>query len=141
VGYFSLLADGSSIDLGSNPHQLRFGRRLYIDYKTLTITGWQGTAGISGTGGQVYIVTSPFLAKSELEQIKFSFNSTWNNAAQLNTGELVVNTGQAAGNANIQFIAGLTKMGVGVLLLVLTPLIQPIFSPPLPIMRVLMWQN
>ncbi|MEY4307984.1 MAG: hypothetical protein RL422_187 [Bacteroidota bacterium] len=111
VGYFSLLADGSSIDLGSNPHQLRFGRRLYIDYKTLTITGWQGTAGISGTGGQVYIVTSPFLAKSELEQIKFSFNSTWNNAAQLNTGELVVNTSQAAGNANVQFIAGLTKNG------------------------------
>ena len=106
-GPISILSEGSSIDLGGGVHELRFGPKNTWDFRTLNITGWQGTAGISGTDGRIYVENSPVLSLTELEQVKF--NSA--NAVQLNSGELVPNAIAQSGNANIRFTTGQTVNG------------------------------
>lgn len=111
VGNVALLANGSTIELGSNTHTLRFGPRQNLDYKTLTIKGWLGTAGSTGSGGQIFIEPSPLLKRSELEQVKFTYYSTLVNAAQLTTGELVMSAIYAGRNSNVRFTTSPTSGG------------------------------
>lgn len=106
-GPISILSEGSSIDLGGGVHELRFGPKNTWDFRTLNITGWQGTSGISGTDGRIYMENSLVLSLTELEQVKFSSA----NAVQLNSGELVPNAIAQIGNANIRFTTGQTVNG------------------------------
>ena len=106
-GPISILSEGSEIELGAGVHELRFGPKNTWDFRTLNITGWQGTAGISGTDGRIYVENSQVLSLTELEQVKF--NSA--NAVQLNSGELVPNAIAQSGNANIRFTTGITVNG------------------------------
>ena len=111
VGNVSLLANGSTIELGANIHTLRFGPRQYLDYKMLTIKGWLGTAGSAGTGGRIFIEPSPLLRRSEYEQLKFTYYATLVNAGQLSTGELVINATQVARYSNVRFTTSPTSGG------------------------------
>lgn len=111
VGNVSLLANGSTIELGANAHTLRFGPRQYLDYKTLIIKGWLGTAGSAGTGGRIFIEPSPLLRRSEYEQLKFTYYATLVNAGQLSTGELVINATQVARYSNVRFTTSPTSGG------------------------------
>lgn len=110
-GQISVFKDGSTLELGSNAHNLRFGTKQYLDYKTLTILGWQGTAGSTGTGGRIYITPSPFLSKSEQELIQFTFLGSTFNSSHLGTGEIVPNPVVVSGNSNIRFSTGNTLNG------------------------------
>jgi len=107
LGPISILSEGSSIELGSGPHAIRFGPKNTWDFRTLRITGWQGTAGSSGTDGQIYVENSAVLGSTELEQLRFSAS----NAVQLNTGELVPNATAVSGYANLRFTTGPTING------------------------------
>lgn len=111
VGNVSLLANGSTIELGDYAHTLRFGPRQYLDYKTLIIKGWLGTAGSSGTSGRIFIEPSPLLRRSEYEQLKFTYYATLVNAGQLSTGELVINTTPVGANSNVRITTSPTSGG------------------------------
>jgi autotransporter-associated beta strand protein len=111
LGNFSLLANNSSIELASNAHVLRFGPRLYMDYKSLTIKGWLGTAGSAGTGGRLFIETNPLLKISELEQLRFTYYASVLNANQLSTGELMIDAAQKTRNSNVRFTTSPTSGG------------------------------
>lgn len=111
VGNVSLLADGSTIELGANAHTLRFGPRQYLDYKILTIKGWLGTAGSAGSSGRIFIEPTPLLKRSEYEQIKFTYYATVVNAGQLSTGELTINATQVARYSNVRFTNSPTSGG------------------------------
>ena len=106
-GPISILSEGSSIELGAGVHELRFGPKNTWDFRTLNISGWQGTAGISGTDGRIYVENSALLSLTEVEQVKFSTA----NAIQLISGELVPNAIAQSGNANIRFTTGITVNG------------------------------
>jgi hypothetical protein len=106
-GPISILSEGSEIELGAGVHELRFGPKNTWDFRTLNISGWQGTAGISGTDGRIYVENSPLLSLTEVEQVKFSTA----NAIQLISGELVPNAIAQSGNANIRFTTGITVNG------------------------------
>jgi len=110
-GQISLLAEGSSIDLGSTTHRISFSNRQNLDYKTLRINGWQGTAGSAGTAGRIFVATNPVLTKSEVEQIEFSLNSISYLTSQLSTGELVPNPVVVTGNSNVRFTTGASLNG------------------------------
>jgi autotransporter-associated beta strand protein len=110
-GQISLLAEGSSIDLGSTTHTISFSNRQNLDYKTLRINGWQGTAGSAGTAGRIFVATNPVLSKSEVEQVEFSLNSISYLTSQLSTGELVPNPVVVTGNSNVRFTTGSTING------------------------------
>ena len=110
-GQISLLAEGSSIDLGSTTHTISFSNRQNLDYKTLRINGWQGTAGSAGTAGRIFVATNPVLSKSEVEQVEFSLNSISYLTSQLSTGELVPNPVVVTGNSNVRFTTGPTING------------------------------
>lgn len=110
-GQISLLAEGSSIDLGSTTHTISFNNRQNLDYKTLRINGWQGTAGSAGTSGRIFVATNPVLSKSEVEQVEFSLNSITYLTSQLSTGELVPNPVFVTGNSNVRFTTGPTING------------------------------
>ncbi len=107
LGTISILSEGSSIELGSGPHSIRFGPKNTWDFRTLRITGWQGTAGSSGTDGKIYVENSLVLGQTELEQLRFSGS----NAIQLNTGELVPNATAVSGYTNLRFTTGPTING------------------------------
>ena len=111
VGNVSLLANGSTIELGANAHTLQFGPRQYLDYKMLTIKGWLGTAGSAGTGGRIFIEPSPLLRRSEYEQLKFTYYATLVNAGQLSTGELVINATPVGANSNVRITNSPTSGG------------------------------
>lgn len=83
------LTSNSSIDLGSNPHLLSFSSSSLPAWNgTLTIYGWHGSPGQSGTQGQIFFGnTSTGLTPDQLGRIHFDGFST---AAMLNdAGELV----------------------------------------------------
>jgi autotransporter-associated beta strand protein len=63
----------STIALGSGNHTLTFANSSGLTWTgtTLTITGWTGTAGASGTGGKI-IVGAGGLLPSQLSKISFS---------------------------------------------------------------------
>jgi fibronectin-binding autotransporter adhesin len=87
VGAFNL-SDNSTISLGTGSHVLTFNSLGTITSgKTLTITGWQGTSGSSGTAGQIFIGSSIILSSGQLSQITFSGHAA--GATQLSTGEIV----------------------------------------------------
>jgi autotransporter-associated beta strand protein len=90
VGTLNLSAT-SSVALGTGAHTLTFANSSAVIWNgaaTLTITGWTGTGGASGTGGKIFFGnTSSGLTASQLAQISFSgFPGT---PILLSTGELV----------------------------------------------------
>jgi len=85
------LAASSTIDLGSNVHSLRFANSAGVAWTaatTLTIFGWQGTGGASGTAGKIFFdASSGALTAGQLAQI--SFDQHPGTPMLLSTGELV----------------------------------------------------
>ena len=88
------LTDNSTINLGTGSHTLTFAASnsatTWTAGKTLNISGWQGTAGSSGTAGKVFLGTSSSgLTVGQLSQIQFSLNSNYYAATILSSGEIV----------------------------------------------------
>ena len=86
--------DNATIALGTGVHTLTFANSsamAWMAAKTLSITGWTGTAGQSGTAGKIIVGTdSNGLTAEQLAQINFSGYS--NGAMLLSNGELVPST-------------------------------------------------
>ena len=84
------LSANSTIALGMGSHQLHFAatNTAFTAGRTLTITGWTGTSGSSGTAGKIFVGnTSSGLLAGNLNQIVFTgFTGT---PVQLATGEIV----------------------------------------------------
>ena len=79
-----------TLALGTGVHALHFADSRSINWSgsTLTITGWTGTAGASGTDGKIFFGSSAAgLTSGQLSQINFSGYS--NGATILSTGEIV----------------------------------------------------
>ena len=79
-----------TLALGTGVHTLTFANSSAIDWtgSTLTITGWTGTAGSSGTAGKIFFGSNASgLTAGQLSQINFSGYS--NGATILSTGEIV----------------------------------------------------
>src|SRR6185437_9228470 len=88
VGTLSLSAS-STIALGTGNHTITFansGGASWTAGQTLTITGWTGTAGASGTNGKIMVGASG-LSTTQLSQITFSGFTA--GAMILASGELV----------------------------------------------------
>ena len=89
------LTDNSTIALGTGVHTLTFAASnaaTWTAAKTLTITGWTGTAGISGTAGKIFVGTAATsLTATQLAQISFSIGGVSYSAKLLATGEMVPN--------------------------------------------------
>ena len=85
------LKDNSAIHLGTGSHSLRFSASSGVTWtsgKTLTISGWAGTAGSSGTAGKIFFGTSTgTLTSDQLSRI--SFEGYTGTPILLSTGELV----------------------------------------------------
>ena len=81
----------STIYLGSNVHSLKFADCSAISWPpstTLTIFGWTGTGGASGTAGKIYFgAATGTLTSTQLSQI--SFDGYTGIPILLSTGELV----------------------------------------------------
>jgi len=88
------LTDNSTIILGTGAHTLTFaasGGVAWTSAKTLTIFGWTGTQGVSGTAGKIFFGTSTPLTPTQLAQIQFPGYAK--GATQLETGEIVPTSG------------------------------------------------
>ncbi|HBB86211.1 MAG TPA: hypothetical protein DC047_01185, partial [Blastocatellia bacterium] len=87
------LSDNSTIALGTGSHSLTFAASNGVSWtsaKTLTVTGWTGTNGSSGTGGKIFVgPTSSGLTTGQLAQITFLISSVSYPATILSTGEVV----------------------------------------------------
>ncbi len=81
------LSSSSTISLGTGDHSLYFSGASFTAGQTLTITGWTGTSGASGTGGKIFIGNSASLTSAQLAQI--SFSGVNGIAIQLASGEIV----------------------------------------------------
>lgn len=85
------LSDNSGIELGSGSHTLAFSNSSAIGWtsgKTLTISGWVGTAGNTGSAGKIkFGVDNTGLSSSQLAQITFTGYGP--GAIILNDGEIV----------------------------------------------------
>jgi hypothetical protein len=84
------LSASSTIALGSNVHSLKFASSSTISWAgtTLTVTGWSGTAGSSGTAGKLFVGTDANgLTAGQLGKITFTGFPA--GALILNTGEVV----------------------------------------------------
>ena len=108
MGTLSVLAESSSVSLGSGGHVLSFVGLGTLDYKTLTILGWEGTAGASGTAGVLRIGSSLFFTRAQLDQFKFTYNSGTYSSKQLSDGELVPDVLGNTGYVNIRITSGST---------------------------------
>ena len=87
VGTLSLTSS-STIALGTGIHTLTFANSSGVSWtsgQTLTITGWTGTAGSSGTAGKI-IVGAGGLTSTQLAQVSFSGYSA---GGAIVAGELV----------------------------------------------------
>ena len=86
VGTLNLNAN-STIALGTGVHTLTFANSSAVTWAgtTLTITGWTGSAGSSGTAGKI-VVGASGLDASQLAKINFS---GYSNGAQIVAGEVV----------------------------------------------------
>ena len=86
-----LLQANSTIHLASVKHTLSFSNSSAASWTsgaTLTIEGWEGTGGLPGTAGQIFIGNSDAgLSTSQLAQI--TFPGFVNGAMLLESGELV----------------------------------------------------
>ena len=79
-----------TLALGTGVHSLNFANSSGIDWtgSTLTITGWTGTAGFSGTAGRIFFGNNATgLSPGQLSQINFTGYA--NGASILSTGEIV----------------------------------------------------
>ncbi len=79
-----------TLALGTGVHSLHLADSSAINWSgsTLTITGWTGTAGASGTAGKIFFGNSASgLTSGQLSQINFSGYSS--GATILSTGEIV----------------------------------------------------
>jgi autotransporter-associated beta strand protein/surface protein len=85
------LSANATIALGTGSHSLNFANSSAESWNgaaTLTITGWTGTAGASGTAGKIFAGTNATgLTAAQLAKINFSGYP--NGAAILSTGEVV----------------------------------------------------
>ncbi len=94
------LTDNSTLGLGTGAHTLSFLDSHGVSWTAgtiLTITGWTGTAGISGTAGKIFVGSnSSGLTAGQLLQIVFSDGASLAAAQILNTGEVVPVGTQAA---------------------------------------------
>jgi autotransporter-associated beta strand protein len=85
------LSASSSIDLGSNVHSISFAASNAIAWtagQTLTINGWTGTEGNSGTAGRIFVGSAAtHLTSAQLDQITFTGFDP--GAMLLSNGELV----------------------------------------------------
>jgi autotransporter-associated beta strand protein len=92
----------ATIDLSSDKHDINFANSSATSWNStaaLTINNWQGTAGTSGTGGQIFIGTNDTgLSGTQISQITFS--GFTNGAMLLTTGELV----PAPNNLPVEFL-------------------------------------
>lgn len=82
------LTSSSTIALGTGVHTLTFANSSGVSWtagQTLTITGWTGTAGASGTAGKI-VVGASGLTAAQLAQVTFSGYSA---GAAILSGELV----------------------------------------------------
>jgi autotransporter-associated beta strand protein len=84
------LAASSTIALGTGNHTLTFANSSAVGWTaghTLTITGWTGTAGASGTAGKIFVGNNATgLTAAQLAQISFS---GYMGCTILATGEIV----------------------------------------------------
>ncbi len=89
------LTDNSTIALGTGVHTLTFAASNAVAWtaaKTLTITGWTGTAGVTGTAGKIFFgAATGTLTAAQLAQISFSIGGVSYSTKLLSTGELVPN--------------------------------------------------
>ena len=111
MGTLSVLAESSSVTLGSGSHVLSFSGIGTLDYKTLTINGWVGTSGSTGSDGVLLVGNSLSFTRAQLDQFKFSYNSGTYSALQLSDGELVPGVAGATGFVNIRITNGSTTNG------------------------------
>ena len=84
------LLNNSTIALGTGSHTITYaasGGVSWTSGKTLTITGWTGTAGVTGTAGKIFVGSNQNLSAAQLLQVRFTGYGT--GAIQLSTGELV----------------------------------------------------
>jgi len=91
VGTLNLSAS-STIALGTGNHTLTFANSSAVGWtagQTLTITGWTGAFGVSGTAGKVSFSNSSGLTSTQLSQIQFDIGGTYYPASILSTGEIV----------------------------------------------------
>ncbi|HMP92403.1 MAG TPA: autotransporter-associated beta strand repeat-containing protein, partial [Phnomibacter sp.] len=91
VGTLQLTAN-STIALGTGSHTLSFANSSAVSWtagQTLTITGWAGTPGASGTAGRLFIgTTTGHATTAQLAQIQFT-GYALGAVMQLATGEVV----------------------------------------------------
>ncbi len=84
------LSTNSTINLGTGTHTLTFGSSGGVSWQAgiaLTINGWQGTAGSSGTAGQIFVGTDATgLTATQVAQITFTGYGV---ATILPSGEIV----------------------------------------------------
>jgi len=89
------LSENATLTLGAGSHNVTFAASnaaAWTAGKTLTITGWTGTAGATGTAGKIFIGSSASgLTAQQISQI--AFTGFANGAVLLSTGELVPSTG------------------------------------------------
>lgn len=85
------LTANSTIALGTGAHNLTFAATAtaFTAGQTLTITGWTGTPGLSGTGGRIFVgSTASGMLAANLAQIQFS-GYALGAVIQLASGEIV----------------------------------------------------
>jgi autotransporter-associated beta strand protein len=111
IGQLSLLQDGGSLFVQGSVHQLSFSGIGTLDYKTLTINGWQGIAGSSGTAGSVYVGSSLVFTRLQLDQLKFAYASGIYSSKQLSSGELVPDVNTVTARSNIRITTGAVSNG------------------------------
>jgi autotransporter-associated beta strand protein len=98
----------SQITLGSGVHALTFNAMGDFNFRKLRINGWVGPygSGTSGTDGQIFWGSSPFLIREKLDQIRFynASGPSTHYATQLATGELVpmADITNVTGHSNIR---------------------------------------
>ena len=89
MGTLQLTAN-STIALGTGSHTLTFSASDAVAWtagRTLTITGWSGTAGATGSAGKIFVGSSSSgLTSTQLAQISFT---GYGAATILSTGEIV----------------------------------------------------
>jgi len=99
VGYSETLGtltmnESATIALGTGVHTLAFANSSAVAWtsgKTLTITGWTGSRGESGTSGKIFVgADNTGFTAEQLAQINFS--GYGNGAILLSNGELVPST-------------------------------------------------
>jgi autotransporter-associated beta strand protein len=96
------LSDNSKIDLSTlSDHTITFTvAGTFTSGKTLTIYGWQGTSGMSGTKGKIFFGNSAAgLTVSQLGQI--IFNDGTINSPGSNYGGIILSTGEVVPDAAV----------------------------------------